>query len=343
MRSNKHGQQEEITTYSPDNQVASCKKYCQERGWKPKYVIVEDDTRADFYRRPRWLILLLKALMGLFDVLVCWKTDRWARSLWDTLRTEQFLARHGIAYVSVTEPFDTTTPYGRFMFRTIANFAQLERELISERITAGFHAKVSMHRWPNHVTPLGYVTRGYREDPKDPKRDFTLEICPPDVPIILRVWSLYEERLSGPAVAEALNEMGDKTKWGGEWDAHAVYRVLDNQLYQGRWTLGGLKDTVEALRIMPDEDFDAMQQLRKRPIIRRPPQSPARKQVAIRRVFAQYGEQLLLEEAEKTAEQLDDLEAEKPPRLDPEFVARIMNPAPEHRAFRKNLAEMLTM
>lgn len=300
--------------YSPREQVERCRELCEQRDWTARYVVVEDDARADYEMRPKWLVLLLRAAAENFDVLVPWKTDRWARSLWDTLRTERFLARHGIAYTSVTEPFDTTTPYGRYAFRSIANVAELERDLISERVSLGWASKNRQHKWPNHRTPLGYTTL----------KDYTLVPCPEDIPTIELVWDKYCRLKSGPAVAEELNHEGVETKHGGKWEARLVYAATDNPLYVGRWSRGGLDEYDPDLRIMPDEEFEAMQRIRRRKHIDRSPMSAQRKRKAIRRVYSQYFQQLELEATQEKAAYVDELEASQARRIDPAVLQRIL-------------------
>ena len=74
------------------------------------------------------------------DKLVVWKLDRLGRSTIGVLDAAEQLARAGIELVSISEQFDTTTPMGKMFFTIIAAFAQMERDLISERTKAGIAA-----------------------------------------------------------------------------------------------------------------------------------------------------------------------------------------------------------
>lgn len=71
------------------------------------------------------------------DVLVFWKMDRIARSLRDLLDFADELAGRGVALRSLSEPIDTSTPVGEYLFHNLGAFAQLERSLIRERVFAG--------------------------------------------------------------------------------------------------------------------------------------------------------------------------------------------------------------
>lgn len=74
------------------------------------------------------------------DCLIVWKLDRLGRSLPHLLSTVTDLKVRGIAFRSLTEQMDTTTPQGEFLFHVFGALAQFERSLIQERVQAGLAA-----------------------------------------------------------------------------------------------------------------------------------------------------------------------------------------------------------
>jgi DNA invertase Pin-like site-specific DNA recombinase len=74
------------------------------------------------------------------DCLVVWKLDRLGRSLPHLLTTVTDLKNRGVAFRSLTEQMDTTTPQGEFLFHIFGSLAQFERSLIQERVQAGLAA-----------------------------------------------------------------------------------------------------------------------------------------------------------------------------------------------------------
>jgi len=74
------------------------------------------------------------------DCLVVWKLDRLGRSLPHLLTTVTDLEKRGVAFRSLTEQMDTTTPHGEFLFHVFGALAQFERSLIQERVQAGLAA-----------------------------------------------------------------------------------------------------------------------------------------------------------------------------------------------------------
>ena len=71
------------------------------------------------------------------DVVLVWRLDRWGRSLSDLVMTLKELQELDVAFVSLTEAFDLTTPTGRAMAGMVAVFAEFEREIRRERVSAG--------------------------------------------------------------------------------------------------------------------------------------------------------------------------------------------------------------
>ena len=74
------------------------------------------------------------------DCLVVWKLDRLGRSLAHLLDLVTELQTRGVAFRSLTEQMDTTTPHGEFLFSVFGALAQYERALARERIMAGLAA-----------------------------------------------------------------------------------------------------------------------------------------------------------------------------------------------------------
>lgn len=82
--------------------------------------------------------LLSKLRSG--DQLIVWKLDRLGRKSGELIELQETLEQQGIALVSLTESLDTSTPTGRFSFQVICNIAELERNTLSQRTTAGLAA-----------------------------------------------------------------------------------------------------------------------------------------------------------------------------------------------------------
>jgi serine recombinase len=86
-------------------------------------------------RRPRLELALAQCVRG--DTFVVWKLDRFGRRLRDLIDMLADLEKRGIAFRSITDGIDTTTPIGRFGFHMLGAAAQLERDLVVERTRHG--------------------------------------------------------------------------------------------------------------------------------------------------------------------------------------------------------------
>ncbi len=108
----------------------------QQRGWQ-FHQIYSDRASGAKEKRPGLNALMADARRGLFDVVVVWRFDRFARSVKQLVLALEEFQTLGIDFVSHQEALDTSTPMGRAMFTIIAAIAELERNIIRERVVAG--------------------------------------------------------------------------------------------------------------------------------------------------------------------------------------------------------------
>ncbi len=118
---------------NPDLQLAALKTAGCQR-------VFTDKATGAHVKRPE----LTKCLKTLNEgTLTVWKLDRLGRSLRDLIGLLDDLKARGVAFRSLTEAIDTTTPTGRAMWQMVGILAELERSLIQERTTAGRLAAVA--------------------------------------------------------------------------------------------------------------------------------------------------------------------------------------------------------
>lgn len=89
------------------------------------------------------------------DVLVVWRLDRLARSLWDLIAIADRLERKGAGLRSLQEQIDTTSAAGRLFFHVMGALAEFERNLIRERTRAGMAAARRRGRVPGRKPKIG--------------------------------------------------------------------------------------------------------------------------------------------------------------------------------------------
>lgn len=111
-------------------------------------------------RRGRQELARCLASLGRGDVLIVYKIDRIARSLFDLLEILRQLERVGATIKSVTEPLDTTNSMGVFVVQILGAVAQLERSMIRERSIAGQIAARERGRLPGRIRSLSTEEEG---------------------------------------------------------------------------------------------------------------------------------------------------------------------------------------
>ena len=106
--------------------------------------------------RPALQQLLTDIRAGNVDIIVVYKVDRLTRSLADFAKLVETFDIHGVAFVSVTQSFNTTSSMGRLTLNVLLSFAQFEREVIGERVRDKIAASKRKGLWVGGPVPLGY-------------------------------------------------------------------------------------------------------------------------------------------------------------------------------------------
>jgi DNA invertase Pin-like site-specific DNA recombinase len=118
-------------------QTRELEQFAKARGWHTVDVYVDTGVSGAKDSRPELNRLMADAHKRRFDVVAVWRFDRFARSVSHLLRALETFNALGIAFVSLTEQMDTTTPTGKMVFTVLGAVAELERSLIAERVRAG--------------------------------------------------------------------------------------------------------------------------------------------------------------------------------------------------------------
>jgi len=119
-----------------DNQLIELRRYIAAREWTA-VEYVDHGVSGAKDRRPALDALLKDARRRRFDVLVCWRLDRLGRNLKHLITMLDELQALGIAFVSLAEGIDATTPAGRLQMHLLGAIAEFERARIAERVRAG--------------------------------------------------------------------------------------------------------------------------------------------------------------------------------------------------------------
>jgi len=126
----------------PEMQLAELREYAKRRGWQIAAEYVDHGVSGSKESRPSLNRLMVDAHRRTFDAVLVWKIDRFGRSLKHLVNSLADLAAYGVAFISLRDNLDLSTPSGRLMFQIIGAMAEFERSLIQERVKAGLaHAR----------------------------------------------------------------------------------------------------------------------------------------------------------------------------------------------------------
>jgi site-specific DNA recombinase len=134
------------------------RRYCDLHGLYVAGVYVDDGVSGatPLEDRPEGRRLLEDAESGAFTVVLVYRLDRLGRSLKSLLAAHERLDAAGVAIRSGTEPFDTASPIGKFLFSLLGSMAELERATINERLTMGRDRVARGGKWTGGPVPFGY-------------------------------------------------------------------------------------------------------------------------------------------------------------------------------------------
>ena len=198
-------------------------------------------------KRGEFMRLLKDAEKGLFQMVVVKDISRFARNTVDALQSIRKLKAMGINTVFLTANMDSMGD-SEFVLTLFSAMAQEESNNLSKRVKWGKRINAEKGRVPQRV--FGY----------DRVDNFTLAINSEEARIVRKIFSLYIDRgLGCRTISIRLNRDGDRTKFGSDWNARGVRRVLVNPIYCG--TLINHKYEVEdfltgkQVRIPEDERF----------------------------------------------------------------------------------------
>jgi DNA invertase Pin-like site-specific DNA recombinase len=120
----------------PEMQLRELREYAEHRGLTiiGEYI---DRMTGSKDSRPALNRLMTDAQRRKFDAVLVWKLDRFGRSLRHLVNALAELEALGLAFISLRDNLDLSTPSGRLMFQIIGAMAEFERALIQERVRAG--------------------------------------------------------------------------------------------------------------------------------------------------------------------------------------------------------------
>ena len=239
--------------YSISEQTEKLTAYCQIKDWQVAKIYTDPGFSGSSLDRPAMQQLISDCKLGVFDAVLVYKLDRLSRSQKDTLYLiEDVFNAHNIHFMSLSENFDTSTPFGKAMIGLLSVFAQLEREQIKERMQMGKLGRVKAGKisaWSN--VPFGYT-----------KAKDSYDVDPLRAAIVKRIYADYLAGKSITKITKELNREGHIGK-GVAWSYRTVRQILGNVTYTGRIIFKGQVYDGLHTGIISKADWDEVQRVLK--------------------------------------------------------------------------------
>lgn len=219
---------------SVQNQIEMCKNYCNSHFDVDNFIIYEDEGfSGGSIDRPQYKLMMSDAKKDKFQAVACYRLDRISRNVSDFSKTLDELNGRDIAFISISEQFDTSTPMGRAMTYIASVFAQLERETIAERIRDNMLQLAKTGRWLGGITPTGYESKEVVHLDRSGKERKMFKLTPiaAELQTIKLIYSKFLELDSLTQLETFCIQNDIKTKNDIDYSRFTLRSILTNPVY----------------------------------------------------------------------------------------------------------------
>lgn len=216
------------------NQVSLCREHCERVFPGCKFLIYDEDEgfSGKDTNRPSFQRLIADIKARKVNVLCCYRLDRISRSIRDFCNLLDDLQRYNVAFVSLRDQFDTSTPMGRAMLYIASVFSQLERETLAERVRDALFEMAKTGRWLGGQTPTGF-TAATVDASRDGVTRKVWRLVPdePRLAEVLGIYLKYHELGSLTKLQQHCYTCGIKSAHGKDFTRFTLRKLLTNPVY----------------------------------------------------------------------------------------------------------------
>lgn len=224
--------EEQTEGTSLGTQRERCQAYAKARGWDLGPEFSDEGVSGARADRPELDRLLAACRRREVDAVLVAKLDRFGRSNRHLATALGELDDLGIAFASVAEAIDSSTPSGRFLRTLLGGAAEFERDMILERTAAGLRARARAGDWPGGPPPFGY-----RLEATVPGGRRRLALHEPEAAVLRHAAALIvDDGHSTWTAAEVLNGLGLRPRVAPRWVHNRLRKVLLSPTLGGTWT-----------------------------------------------------------------------------------------------------------
>ena len=233
---------------SIEGQLRECKEYAERNGITVLSAYIDRALSAKTDNRPEFQRMIKDSAKGLFDIVLVWKLDRFARNRYDSAHYKAILKKNGAKVVSAKEAIaeDST---GILLESLLEGYAEFYSVELSEKIHRGQKENALKGLNNGGGIPLGYLLG----------KDQRLEVDPVTAPLVVEIFSRYAEGETIRAIVDSLNERGLQTKRNKPYTMSSFNSILKNHKYIGEYKYQDVVIPGGVPSIVPQELFDRVQ------------------------------------------------------------------------------------
>ena len=242
------GQIRECTAYAEKNGITVIKHYID------RALSAKTDNRPDFQQ------MIKDSEKRLFDIVLVWKLDRFARNRYDSAHYEYQLERNHVKLVSATEPI-SDSPAGIMVKSMLTGMAEYYSAELSEKVVRGMTENVLKGKYNGGTIPIGFKV--------DEEKFF--QIDPLKAPFVVEAFQRYNDGATMKELMNWLNDSGVTTNRNQKFTYNSIQTLLTNRRYIGE---NRFKDIVmpDSIPAIVDKDLFEEVQLK----IKKNSRAPAR-------------------------------------------------------------------
>ncbi len=242
--------------YSSDNQreesiegqLRECTAFAEKNGITILRHYIDRAFSAKTDNRPEFQNMIKDSGKKLFDMIIVWKLDRFARNRYDSARYKAQLKKNGVKVVSATESISDGAE-GILLESMLEGMAEYYSADLSEKVVRGMTENALKCKYNGGTLPIGYIIDSEQYFQPDPVT----------APFILEAFKLYDEGATMTKIRDTLNHHGVKNTRGQPLTYNSVQHLLNNRRYIGEYTYRDIivPDGIPAL--VPQDLFDRVQ------------------------------------------------------------------------------------
>ncbi len=243
--------------YSSDNQreesiegqLRECKAFAEKNDIQIVGTYIDRALSAKTDNRPEFQRMIKESSGSLFDVIIVWKLDRFARNRYDSAHYKSILRKNGVKVVSATELISDSAE-GILLESMLEGMAEYYSAELSEKVVRGLTENALKCKYNGGTLPIGYTIDS----------DQYFQIDPITAPAVLDAFKHYAEGASMQEITDEMNIKGIRTKRGGKISINSITRMLHNRKYIGEFRYRDIVQPNGIPAIIPNELFDRVQE-----------------------------------------------------------------------------------